>query len=136
MRGDQKVIDYLDRGLRGEPTAANRYPRHHRPLGDQCDLAQTWREEAIEEARHADRSVARIVFLEGFPDLQALDPLRIGQNVQEIVGCDLVAEHDARGLHPDEEGRIDFLETQMEPIRQIGPQLHAQKHFGGLDHDG
>lgn len=161
MKGDQKVIDYLNRGLRSELTATNQYWLHYRLLEDwgYLDLAKAWRKESIEEMQHADRFVARIIFLEGFPNLQVLDPLRIGQNVQEVIECDLAAEHDARALYleaakycdevndrvskrlfeelaEDEEGHIDFLETQMELIRQIGLQLYAQKHVGGLDHDG
>ncbi|HYF53897.1 MAG TPA: bacterioferritin [Salinarimonas sp.] len=161
MKGDPKVIDYLNRGLRSELTAVNQYWLHYRLLEDwgYLDLAKTWRKESIEEMGHADRFVERIIFLDGFPNLQVLDPLRIGQNVQEIIECDLAAEHEARALYleaakycdevndrvskrlfedlaVDEEGHIDFLETQLELISQIGLQLYAQKHVGGLDHDG
>jgi bacterioferritin len=105
---------------------------------------------------HADRFIDRILFLDGFPNLQELDPLRIGQNVQEILECDLAAENEARSLYleaaqycdsinervskrlfeelaEDEEGHIDFLETQLELIKQIGLPLYAQKHIGGLE---
>ena len=105
---------------------------------------------------HADRFVDRILFLEGFPNMQDLNPLRVGQNVQEILASDLAAEYEARSLYQDaaaycesvndrvtknlfeelmadEEGHIDFLETQLELIRQVGVQLYAQKHIGGLD---
>jgi len=161
MKGDPKVIDYLNRGLRSELTAVNQYWLHYRLLEDwgYLDLAKTWRKESLEEMGHADRFIERIIFLEGFPNLQVLDPLRIGQNVQEVIECDLSAEYDARALYleaakycdevndrvskrlfedlaTDEEGHIDFLETQMELIKQIGLQLYAQKHVGGLDHDG
>jgi bacterioferritin len=104
---------------------------------------------------HADRFVDRILFLEGSPNLQDLNPLRVGQTVQEIIACDLAAEHDARTLYleaaqhcdsvndrvtkvlfddlaVDEEGHIDFLETQLELSRQLGPQLYAQSRVGGL----
>ena len=104
---------------------------------------------------HADRFVERILFFDGFPNMQVLDPLRIGTNVQEIIECDLTAEHDARGLYleaaqycdsvndrvskrlfedlaEDEEGHIDFLESQLELIKQVGLQLYAQGHIGGL----
>ena len=155
MRGDAKVIEYLNRGLRSELTAINQYWLHYRILEDwgYRELAKTWRKESIEEMHHADRFVERILFLDGFPNLQVLDPLRIGQNVQEVIECDLAAEHDARNLYQeaaiycdsvgnkvsknlfealmaDEEGHIDFLETQLELIRQVGLQLYAQKHIG------
>ncbi|MGT2480598.1 bacterioferritin [Methylobacterium oryzae CBMB20] len=121
------------------------------------ELAKFWRKESIEEMNHADRFIDRILFLDGFPNLQELDPLRIGQNVQEILESDLAAENEARSLYleaakycdldqrprleapvrgdlaEDEEGHIDFLETQLELIKQIGLPLYAQKHIGGLE---
>ena len=157
MKGDPKVIDYLNRGLRSELTAVNQYWLHYRILEDwgYRDLAKKWREESIEEMRHADRFVERIIFLEGFPNMQVLDPLRIGQSVEEVLQADLAAEYDARSLYleaaqycetvndrvskrlfeelaEDEEGHIDFLETQLELVKQLGVQLYAQKHVGGL----
>ncbi|KMO43064.1 bacterioferritin [Methylobacterium tarhaniae] len=158
MKGDAKVIEYLNRGLRSELTAVSQYWLHFRMLNDwgYVDLAKFWRKESIEEMNHADRFVDRILFLEGFPNLQELDPLRIGQNVQEIIECDLAAEVEARSLYleaakycdsindrvskqlfealaADEEGHIDFLETQLELIRQVGLPLYAQRHIGGLE---
>ena len=158
MKGDAKVIEYLNRGLRSELTAVNQYWLHFRMLNDwgYVELAKYWRKESIEEMNHADRFVDRILFLEGFPNLQELDPLRIRQNVQEIIECDLAAENEARSLYleaakycdsindrvskilfedlaTDEEGHIDFLETQLELIKQIGLPLYAQRHIGGLD---
>jgi bacterioferritin len=158
MKGDKKVIEYLNRGLRSELTAVNQYWLHYRILDDWGfkDLAQFWRKESIEEMQHADKFVERILFLEGFPNLQELDPLRIGQNIEEILDCDLAAEVEARALYleaakycesvsdrvsknlfeelaADEEGHIDFLETQKELIKQVGVQLYAQKHIGGLE---
>ncbi len=155
MKGDPKAIEYLNRGLRSELTAINQYWLHYRMLDNwgYRELAKTWRKESIEEMHHADRFVDRILFLEGFPNLQDLDPLRIGQNVQEVIESDLAAEYDARALYieaaqycdsvgdrvskmlfeelaADEEGHIDFLETQLELISQIGLQLYAQKHVG------
>ena len=105
---------------------------------------------------HADKFTDRILFLEGFPNMQVLDPLRIGQNVKEIIECDLAAEHGARDLYQeaatychgvkdyvsrdlfeelmkDEEGHIDFLETQLHVIERIGLELYTQKHIGGLE---
>lgn len=158
MKGDKKVIEYLNRGLRSELTAVNQYWLHYRILDDwgYKDLAQFWRKESIEEMQHADKFVERILFLEGFPNLQELDPLRIGQSIEEILDCDLAAEVEARALYieaanycdsvsdrvsknlfeelaADEEGHIDFLETQKELIKQVGVPLYAQKHIGGLE---
>jgi bacterioferritin len=160
VKGDAKVIEYLNRGLRSELTAINQYWLHYRLFDNWGfkDLASKWREESIEEMRHADRFVDRILFLDGHPNLQDLDHWRIGQNVQEIIECDLAAEVEARALYQeaaiycdsvgdkvsknlfedlmaDEEGHIDFLETQLELIRQVGIQLYAQKHIGELEHD-
>src|SRR4051794_16938001 len=136
MKGEAKVLDYLNRGLRGELTAVNQYWLHYRMLANwgYLELAKTWRAESIEEMHHADRFVDRILFLEGFPNMQSLDPLRIGQTVQEIIESDLRSEIDARSLYieaadycvsvrdrvtkdlfeklaADEEEHIDFLET-------------------------
>jgi bacterioferritin len=158
MKGDTKVIEYLNRGLRSELTAVNQYWLHYRIMDDwgYKELAKFWRKESIEEMQHADKFVERILFLEGFPNLQELDPLRIGQNIEEILQSDLAAEMEARALYleaakycdsvndrvskllfeelaSDEEGHIDFLETQLELIEQVGVQLYAQKHIGGLE---
>lgn len=160
MKGDAKVIDYLNRGLRSELTAINQYWLHYRVLANwgYKALAKRWRAESIEEMNHADRFVDRILFLDGFPNMQVLDPLRIGQSVKEILEADLAAEHDARRLYQeastychsvkdypsrdlfeslmaDEEHHIDFLETQLELVAQLGEPLYAQRHIGDLDAD-
>lgn len=158
MRGDDRVLEYLNRGLRSELTSINQYWLHYRIFDNwgYKDLAKKWREESIEEMHHADRFTARILFLEGFPNLQVLDPLRIGQTVEEIIRCDLDSETAARALYTesaeyclsahdyvskelydelliDEEKHIDFLETQLELIKQLGVQLYSQRHIGGLE---
>jgi bacterioferritin len=99
MKGDARVIEYLNRGLRSELTATNQYWLHYRLLDNWGfkDLAKKWREESIEEMRHADRFIERIIFLEGFPNLQVLDPLHIGQSVKEVLDADLQAEYSAFG---------------------------------------
>jgi bacterioferritin len=160
MKGDPKVIEFLNRGLRSELTAINQYWLHYRMLDDwgYKDLAKKWRAESVEEMHHADKFVDRILFLEGFPNLQVLDPLRIGQNVKEVLESDLAAEYDARSLYQeaaaycqsvkdypsrelfeelmaDEEGHIDFLETQLELVKQVGIELYSQKHMGKLNDD-
>ena len=158
MKGDPKVIEYLNRGLRSELTAINQYWLHYRMLDNWGlkDLAKKWREESIDEMKHADKFVERIIFLDGFPNMQVLDPLRIGQNVKEMLECDLAAEQDARALYQeaathchsvkdypsrdlfeelmkDEEGHIDFLETQLDLVAKLGVELYSQHHIGELD---
>jgi bacterioferritin len=158
MKGDAKVVEYLNRGLRSELTAVSQYWLHYRLLDNWGfkDLAKKWREESIEEMRHADKFVERIIFLDGFPNLQVLDPLKIGQSVKEILDCDLASEHEARNLYQeaathchavkdyvsrdlfeelmkDEEHHIDFLETQLDLVSKLGVELYAQHHIGKLD---
>src|SRR5262249_42740780 len=103
MQGDPKVIDYLNKALRHELTAINQYWLHYRILDNWglLEMAKVWRKESIEEMEHADKFTARILFLDGFPNMQVLDPLRIGQNVKEILECDLAAEHSARALYQE-----------------------------------
>ena len=101
MRGDARVIDYLNRGLRSELTAINQYWLHYRILDNwgYKALAKKWREESIEEMTHADKFTTRILFLEGFPNMQELNALTIGENVQEIIELDLASEMTARALY-------------------------------------
>jgi bacterioferritin len=161
MQGDPKVIDYLNNGLRHELTSINQYWLHYRLLANWglLEMAKVWRKESIEEMEHADRITDRIIFLDGFPNMQVLDPLRIGQNIQEVIDCDLAAEMSARALYQeaatychqvkdyvtrdlfeslmkDEEHHIDFLETQIDLIKRIGLELYTQKHVGGLESEG
>ena len=158
MQGDARVIDYLNKALRHELTAINQYWLHYRILDNWglLEMAKVWRKESIEEMEHADKITARILFLDGFPNMQVLDPLRIGQNVTEILECDLAAEHSARTLYQeaatychgakdyvtrdlfeslmkDEEDHIDFLETQLDLIKRVGLELYTQKHIGPLE---
>src|SRR5436853_3861814 len=101
MKGDPKVIDFLNKALRHEMTAVNQYWLHYRILDNWGlkSLAKTWRKESIEEMQHADKLIERIIFLDGFPNMQVLDPLHIGQNVKEVLDCDLKAEYSARALY-------------------------------------
>ena len=89
MRGDQQVIDYLNKALRRELAAVNQYWLHYRIFDNwgYRKFAHTWREESIEEMRHADKLIARILFLDGQPNMQSLDQLRIGKGVKEIIEC-------------------------------------------------
>lgn len=150
MKGDAKVIDYLNAALRSELTAVSQYWLHFRLQEDwgYGRLADKSRAESIEEMHHADRLIARIIFLEGHPNLQKLDSLRIGQNIRETLECDLAGEHDARtlyiearqhcdkvgdyvsralfdGLIADEEGHIDFLETQLGLFDKLGEEKYG-----------
>ena len=158
MRGDPKVIEYLNAAIRHELAAVNQYWLHYRILDNwgYKDFAKTWRAELIEEMVHADKLVARILFLDGQPNMQSLDQLRIGRSVKEIMDCDLAAEMSAHALYleaaqycdsvndrvsknlfealtTDEETHIDFLEAQLTLINQLGEALYAQKHVGPLE---
>lgn len=151
MRGDAKVIEYLNKALRAELTAINQYFLHARMyenwgLGR---LAKHESHESVDEMKHADELIKRILFLEGLPNLQDLDKLLIGENVVEILECDLALE---RRAHPDlkaaiadcekagdyvsrelfedilesEEGHIDWLETQLELVQRVGLENYTQ----------
>jgi bacterioferritin len=87
MQGDAKVIEYLNKGLRSELTAINQYWLHFRLLNHWglLELAKQWRKESIEEMHHADRFTDRILFLDGFPNMQVLDPLRIGPRSARVT---------------------------------------------------
>jgi bacterioferritin len=158
MKGDLKVIEYLNRSLRHELTAVNQYWLHYRLLHNwgYLDLAKQWRQESIEEMQHADKLIDRIIFLDGFPNMQSLDPLHIGQTVKEVLEADLAAEMSARALYAeaathcssvadyvtrdlfeslmtDEEHHIDFLETQLDLVAKLGLELYSQHHIGKLE---
>ena len=98
MKGSSKVIERLNEALFLELGAVNQYWLHYRLLEDwgYLKLARKEREESIEEMQHADKIVARIIFLEGHPNMQTVAPLRIGQNVREVLEADLAGEYDAR----------------------------------------
>lgn len=158
MKGDKKVIERLNEALFLELGAVNQYWLHYRLLEDwgYTKLAQKERAESIEEMHHADKLIERIIFLEGHPNLQVVGPLRIGQNVKEALEADLAGEYDARTsykksrdvchdagdyvsmklfeeLLADEEGHIDFLETQLELLNTIGETKYGQLNAGSAD---
>jgi bacterioferritin len=158
MKGNPKVIEYLNKGLRHELTAVNQYWLHYRLLDNwgYKVLAKQWRKESIEEMQHADKLIERIIFLDGNPNMQTLESLRIGQTVKEVLDRDLQAETEARALYEeaathchsvkdyvtrglfeqlmhDEEHHIDFLETQIDLVAKLGLGLYAQQHIGDLD---
>ena len=158
MKGDAKVIDYLNRAIRSELTAVSQYWLHYRLQEDWGlgHMAKKSREESIEEMHHADKLIARVIFLEGHPNLQKLDPLRIGQTPRETLECDMAAEQEARALYreareycnevgdyvtmklfeellADEEGHIDFLETQLDLIEKLGAEKYMLLNASKMD---
>ncbi|MCR9236503.1 MAG: bacterioferritin [Alphaproteobacteria bacterium] len=158
MKGNAKVIERLNEALFLELSAVNQYWLHYRLLDDWgfTKLAAKERAESIEEMEHADKLIERIIFLEGHPNLQTLAPLRIGQSVKEVLECDLLGERDAwnsytksrniceaegdyvsknlfEALIADEEGHIDFLETQLELLAKIGEEKYGQLNAGTAD---
>ena len=151
MKGNEQIIDLLNSILKNELTAINQYFLHSRMFGDwgMTRLAKKEYEESIDEMKHADQLIERILFLEGLPNLQDLNKLLIGENVQEMIECDLKLEHTAhtdlkeaiiyceqvqdftsrelfRSILDSEEEHIDWLETQLEMISQMGIQNYIQ----------
>ena len=158
MKGEPRVIERLNEALFLELGAVNQYWLHYRLLEDwgYAKLAHKEREESIEEMHHADRLVARIIFLEGHPNLQKVGPLRIGQHVKEVLEADLAGEYDARTsykksreicsevgdyvtmklfeeLLQDEEGHIDFLETQLDLLDKLGEEKYGLLNAASAD---
>lgn len=151
MKGDPQVIDFLNKALLNELTAVNQYWLHYRMLDNWgvARLAEYERHESIDEMKHADMLAERILFLEGLPNFQALGKLKIGENVEEVLRCDLALEHEAIPLLKDaiahaesardyvsreiferilenEEEHVDFLEKQFDMIAQMGLQNYIQ----------
>jgi len=151
LAGDPRVIVFLNKVLKNELTAINQYFLHSRMLADWglSELARKEHDESIDEMKHADALIKRVLFLGGLPNLQDLGKLLVGENVQEVVKCDLslemmgvpdlklaiahcesVKDYVSRELFTDilesEEEHIDWLQTQLRLIEQMGIQNFVQ----------
>ena len=149
MKGDEKVIEFLNKALTNELTAINQYWLHYRVLADWgvSKLAEYERHESIDEMKHADVLAERILFLNGLPNFQAIHKLKVGETVEEILKADLAVEaipllKDAiahceevrdfttreifERILESEEEHVDFLETQFDMIARMGLENYVQ----------
>ncbi len=158
MKGDQKVIEYLNKALKLELTTVNQYFLHARMYKNWGfeRLAKIEYDESIDEMKHADELIERILFLEGLPNLQDLDKVYIGENIKECIEADLKAEQRAHPVYLEaiaycesirdyvsreilarilesEEEHIDFIETQLELIGKIGEERYMQSQMMKCD---
>ncbi|WP_290788660.1 bacterioferritin [Halomonas sp.] len=154
MKGDSKVIEHLNKALGNELVAINQYFLHAKIYKDWGlqKLAKWEYGESIEEMQHADKLIERILFLEGMPNLQDLGKLNIGQNVREMLECDLKIEHEGRAdyieaityceqvkdyvsrdlfrdILADEEDHIDHIETELGLIDKVGIENYMLKQM-------
>ncbi|GLQ20663.1 bacterioferritin [Algimonas porphyrae] len=161
MKSDSQVIAHLNKALKAELTAINQYFLHSRMLKDWgvTRLAKKEYDESIEEMNHADEIIERILFLGGLPNLQDLGKLHIGEDVREILECDMKLEEHAIPMYKDaiqycesvqdygtrdllqrilveEEEHVDFLETQFDQIKQMGIERYIQMQSTAADAEG
>jgi bacterioferritin len=155
MKGDTQVISHLNKILGNELVAINQYFLHAKMFKDWGlkELAEVTHHESIDEMKHADKLIERILFLEGLPNLQDLGKLNIGENTQEMLQCDLAVEMRAipdlrvaiahaetvrdyvskellEDILEGEEEHVDWLETQLSLIEKIGIQNYQQSKMG------
>lgn len=160
MKGDEKVIEFLNKALTNELTAINQYWLHYRVLADWgvTKLAEYERHESIDEMKHADVLAERILFLQGLPNFQAIHRLKVGETVEEILRADLAVEMEAIPLLKEaiahcetvrdytsreiferilesEEDHVDFLETQFDMIERMGLQNYVQLQSKAAESD-
>jgi bacterioferritin len=158
MRGDPTVIQHLNAALKNELTAINQYFLHARMLKHWgvTKLGKYEYDQSIDEMKDADKLIERILFLDGLPNLQDLDKLLIGENVREVLDCDLRLEHAAiarlreaighcesvrdfvsRDLLSEmlegEEDQVDFIETQFDLIDRVGIENYIQLQSGSAE---
>jgi len=158
MKGDPKILQHLNLVLKNELTAINQYFLHARMFGHWGleKLAHTEKDESIDEMKHADELIQRILFLDGLPNLQDLGKLLIGEDVKEALECDLKLEMAARvdlkaaiadseslgdyvsrelfeSILESEEEHVDYLETQLDLITRIGIENYCQSQIGAQD---
>ena len=158
MKGDPKIVQHLNVVLKNELTAINQYFLHARMFGHWGlkRLEEQEKHESIDEMKHADKLIERILFLDGLPNLQDLGKLLIGENVKEALECDLQLEMAARvdlkvaiadsetlkdyvsrelfeNILESEEEHIDFLETQLDLITRVGIENYCQTQIGEED---
>lgn len=161
MKGDAKVIEYLNKALTNELTAINQYWLHYRVLDNWgvLKLAEYERHESIDEMKHADMLADRVLFLDGLPNFQAIHKLKVGETVEEILKADHALEMEAIPLLKDaaeyansikdftsgqlfenilasEEEHVDFLEKQFDMIERMGIQNYVQLQSKGAGEDG
>lgn len=155
MKGDDRVIEYLNKALRNELTAINQYFLHSRMLKDMGlkELADHEHEESVDEMKHADELVERILFLEGLPNMQDIGRLMIGEHPKEMLECDLKLEMEAipllreaiahcesisdfvsrdlfAAILESEEDHVDWIETQLDLMDRVGVENYLHEKMG------